>query len=470
MIFGSANQLNANNVKTETYIRRSRIPAPAAAVFDWHAREGAFGRLSPPWQSVELISSIGGINNGARTEFYLKAGPFRRRWVAEHGGLEPGRLFQDVQVKGPFSKWEHTHTITPDGEDACILEDHIEFALPLGMIGRGLVGGMIRRDLERAFRYRHELTAHDVCAHQAAGNKAMKILVTGSNGMVGKSLIDFLTTGGHEVVRLVRKSSQHDNAIQWNPSEGKIDGAALEGIEAVVHLAGEGIATRRWSAAQKARILDSRVQGTRLLCEALAEMQTPPRTFISASAVGYYGDRGDETLDETSGVGTGFLADVCQQWETACEPAREKGIRVVNLRIGVVLSPQGGALKSMLLPFKLGVGGVVGDGKQYWSWLAIDDLIGAIHHALMCDDLSGPVNVTSPNSATNREFTKLLGKVLRRPTILPMPAFAARVALGEMADELLLTSARVLPTRLQETGYEFRCPDLEGALRHVLGR
>ena len=457
-------------MKTETYIRRSRIPAPAAAVSDWHAREGAFGRLSPPWQSVELISTSGGINNGARTEFYLKAGPFRCRWIAEYGGLEPGRQFHDVQIAGPFASWKHTHIITPDGEDACILEDHIEYALPLGMIGRCLGGGMVRRDLERAFRYRHELTAHDVCAHQAAGNKAMKILVTGSSGLVGKSLIDFLTTGGHEVVRLVRTSSQHDNAIQWNPSEGQIDRAALEGIEAVVHLAGEGIATRRWSAAQKARILDSRVQGTRLLCEAIAELEKPPRTLISASAVGYYGDRGDETLDETSSVGTGFLADVCRQWETACEPARQKGVRVVNLRIGVVLSPQGGALKSMLLPFKLGVGGVVGGGKQFWSWIAIDDLIGAIHHALMCDDLSGPVNVTAPNAATNREFTKALGKVLRRPTIFPMPAFAARIALGEMADELLLASARVLPTRLQETGYEFRCPDLEGALRHVLGR
>jgi uncharacterized protein (TIGR01777 family) len=457
-------------VKTETFVRRSRIPAPAAAVFDWHAREGAFARLSPPWQSVELISTTGGIDNGARTEFYLKAGPFRRRWIAEHGGLQPGRQFHDVQIAGPFASWKHTHIMTPDGENACVLEDRIEYALPGGIIGRGFAGGMVRRDLERAFRYRHELTAHDVCAHQAAGNKVMKILVSGSSGLVGGALTAFLTTGGHEVLRLVRKSSEQDNAILWNPSAGQIDRAALEGIEAVVHLAGEGIATRRWSVAQKARILDSRVQGTRLLCEAITELETPPQTFVCASAVGFYGDRGEETLDETSGVGTGFLADVCQQWEAACEPAREKGIRVVNLRTGMVLSPQGGALKSMLLPFKMCVGGVVGAGKQFWSWIALDDLVGAIHHALTCDDLSGPVNATAPNSVTNREFTKTLGKVLRRPTIFPMPAFAARLALGEMADELLLPSVRAQPKRLQETGYEFRYPDLEGALRHVLGR
>ena len=228
--------------------------------------------------------------------------------------------------------------------------------------------------------------------------------------------------------------------------------------------------SRRWNAAQKTRIRDSRTQGTRLLCEALAGLENPPAVFVCASAIGYYGDRGDETLDESSNAGDGFLADVCREWEAACEPARAKGIRVVNLRTGVVLSPCGGALQKMLLPFKLGVGGVVGDGKQHWSWIAIDDLIGAIHHALTHEELSGPVNVVAPHPATNRQFTKVLGKVLRRPTIFPLPAFAARLVLGEMADSLLLASARVLPKQLQETGFDFRFADLEDALRHLLGR
>ena len=212
------------------------------------------------------------------------------------------------------------------------------------------------------------------------------------------------------------------------------------------------------------------MKGTRLLCEKLASLATPPKVLVSASATGYYGDRGDEVLDESSPPGKGFLPEVSQEWEAATEPARQKGIRVVNARFGIVLSSKGGALAKMLLPFKLGVGGVIGSGQQYWSWIALDDAIGAIHQALTNDTLRGPMNVTTPHSPTNREFTKTLGKVLRRPTIFPMPAPVARLALGEMADALLLASARVLPKKLESTGYQFRHPELEGALRHVLGK
>jgi uncharacterized protein len=205
------------------------------------------------------------------------------------------------------------------------------------------------------------------------------------------------------------------------------------------------------------------------LSETLAGMETPPKVLVCASAVGYYGDRGDEVLTEASEPGEGFLAEVCQEWEDACQPAREKGIRVVNLRMGVILSPKGGALAKMLLPFKMGVGGKVGSGDQYWSWIALDDVVGAIHHAITTEDLSGPVNATAPNPSTNLEFTKTLGKVLSRPTLFPMPKFAARLALGEMADDLLIASARVQPERLKQTGYQFRFPELEPALRHLLG-
>jgi len=243
----------------------------------------------------------------------------------------------------------------------------------------------------------------------------------------------------------------------------------LNGFDAVVHLAGENIAGR-WSQAKKAAIRDSRIKGTRLLAETLTRANQPPRVMVSASAIGFYGDRGDVILDEKATMGSGFLADVCKEWEDATKPASDAGIRVVNLRIGVVLTPAGGALAKMLTPFKLGVGGIMGSGKQYWSWVAIDDVVGAIGHALTTESLFGPVNAVAPEAATNHDLTKTLGKVLSRPTIFPMPAFAARLALGEMADALLLSSARVSPMKLIESGYTFKYPSLESALRHVLGK
>jgi uncharacterized protein (TIGR01777 family) len=251
---------------------------------------------------------------------------------------------------------------------------------------------------------------------------------------------------------------------------GSIDQARLEGLDGVVHLAGESIATGRWTAEKKARIRDSRVKGTRLLCESLARLDQPPRVLVSASAIGYYGDRGDEILHEDSASGSGFLAEVCHMWEAATEAASQRNIRVVNLRIGVVLSAMGGALATMLFPFRMGLGGIIGSGRQFMSWIALDDLLGSIAYALRTDTIRGPVNAVAPHPVTNREFTKTLGRVLARPTLLPMPAFAARLAFGEMADELLLSSARVEPARLSAAGYDFRYPTLEGGLRHLLGR
>lgn len=296
----------------------------------------------------------------------------------------------------------------------------------------------------------------------------MHIAVTGASGLVGSTLVPLLSAGGHRVTRLVRRAAG-DGEATWDPAGG-VDLSALEDVGAVVHLAGENIAAARWTAAVKQRIRDSRVQGTRVLCEALARSPRPPNVLVCASAIGFYGDRDAEELTEESAAGTGFLAEVVRDWEAATGPARAAGIRVVNLRFGVILSAKGGALAKMLLPFKLGAGGRVGDGKQYWSWISIDDAAGAVDHCIMTDGLSGPVNAVAPRPVTNEEFTKTLGHVLRRPTVLPMPAFAARLVLGEMADDLLLASARVVPRQLERTGYVFRQPELESALRHVLGR
>jgi uncharacterized protein (TIGR01777 family) len=297
----------------------------------------------------------------------------------------------------------------------------------------------------------------------------MKILVTGSTGLIGSALIPSLLADGHSVVRLVRKISVTPaNEVFWDPRLGTLNPAMLEGYDAVVHLAGESIAGARWTPENKRRILDSRVQGTRLLVEALLSLSKPPGVLISASAIGFYGNRGAEILREESPPGTGFLPDLCRQWEDAAQPASKRGIRVVTPRIGLVLSGQGGALARMLLPFKLGVGGKIGPGNQYLSWIALDDLVGSIRHMIQDQDLSGPVNAVSPRAVTNLEFTRALGRTLSRPTLFPLPAFAARIVLGEMADELLLASARVEPARLLATGFQFRFSELEAALRHVL--
>jgi len=299
----------------------------------------------------------------------------------------------------------------------------------------------------------------------------MRVAITGSTGLVGSEVVTVLAAAGHEVVRLVRRvPAPGEKAVRWDPAKGEVDAAKLEGVDAVVHLAGENVGSGRWTAARKAAIRDSRVNGTRLLCDALAGLARPPKTLVCASAVGYYGDRGEESLTEESPPGKGFLAGVCREWEAASESAAQKGIRVVHLRIGMVLSERGGALSRMLPLFRAGLGGVIGGGRQYVSWVALDDLAAIVLHALQCEELRGPGNAVAPNPVTNREMTEALGKALSRPTPLPVPAFALRLAVGrEMADALLLASTRVLPRRLEETGYRFRFPEIGPALRHLVG-
>lgn len=455
--------------------RRVEIPAPAAATFAWHARPGAFERLTPPWEPVRVVERTGGIDTG-KLVIETRLGPAKLRWIAQHQDFIPGQQFRDVQVSGPFKRWVHTHRVESLGEQTSRLMDCVDYELPMGSLGHALAGEFVHRKLERLFRYRHAVTAADVASHHRASMvcKPMRVAITGATGLVGRALSAFLSTGGHEVVAVARPGSRYTTAstrtIAWDPDRGVIDAAALEGVDAIVHLAGESIAAGRWNRDKKRRILDSRVRGTDLIARAAAKMNRPPRVLVSASAIGFYGHRGDARLDETSSVGEGFLAEVCRAWESAAAPASSAGVRVVNLRIGIVLTPAGGALARMLTPFALGVGGVIGAGSQFWSWISLDDLIEAIHHSLLHDGVHGPVNAVAPEPATNRDFTHALGGVLRRPTVLPMPASAARLALGEMADELLLASARVGPTRLTETRFQFRHPTLEKALRHALGR
>jgi len=297
----------------------------------------------------------------------------------------------------------------------------------------------------------------------------MRIAVTGASGLIGSALVPALRAGGHEVLRLVRREAHGGDEVRWDPLTKQIDAERLEGLDAVVHLSGENIAAGRWTDAKKARLRSSRVGSTRFLSETLAGLARKPSVLVSASAVGYYGDRGDAWLAENALPATDFFGQLSVEWEAAAAHAAHAGIRVVHPRTGIVLSPAGGALGKMLRPFRLGVGGIVGSGRQYFSWIALDDVVGVIHHLLARSDLSGPVNASAPEPVTNAELTKTLGRVLGRPTFVPVPAVALRIAFGEVADALL-ASTRMRPERLLETGYRFRYPELEEALRHVLGR
>lgn len=454
----------------------SDVPASLEEVWAWHTRPGALGRLLPPWEPVELVHRENGIEEGARTTVRVGIGPFTTEWVSEHLAPDPPHSFADFQVTGPFARWHHRHLFAARDDGSCEVEDRLEYELPVEPFGGLVAGRMVRDRIERGMTYRHRVLARDLERHRRTGLAAgRRVAISGMSGMVGTELARVLSTGGHEPLALVRPGSDPPEAahgrIRWDVAAGSIDRKALEGLDAVVHLAGEPIAADRWTPEKKRRILDSRVDGTRLLAEALAKLASPPEVLVCASAIGLYGDRGDTRLDESASAGDGFLADVVRRWEAAADPAREAGIRVVHLRLGIVLWPAGGALERLRLPMNLGVGGRLGSGRQIWSWVTLDDVLGAALHALATPALAGPANVAAPNPVRNQEFVDVLARVMNRPDFVPAPAFALRAALGsEMADELLLASAHVAPDALVRTGYEFTDPVLEPALRHQLGR
>lgn len=464
--------------------RRTPLPVSARELYDWHARPGAFERLTPPFEPVRVESWRGGVatrgrpeaeqwgdlSDGAEVSLAMKQGPLTLRWLARHEQHVEGEQFVDRQVSGPFARWVHTHRFEAAGPDRSVLDDHVDYALPLGPLGRLFGGGFAARKLERLFAFRHRRTRDDLVRHAAFAHRPrMRIAVTGASGLVGRALVAFLRTGGHEVHTLVRgEADPARQEISWSPAEGRIDAAALEGLDAVVHLAGESI-QGRWTEAKKARIRGSRVDGTTLLAEALAGLQRPPQVLVQASAIGVYGDRGDEPLTERSPTGAGFLAEVGRAWEGASQPATGNGVRVVHVRFGVILTPAGGALAQMLLPFRLGLGGPIGTGRQWMSWIALDDAVGLLHHAIMTKSLAGPVNATAPNPVQNRDFGRALGRALGRPAVAPLPGPVVKLLFGEMGEALLLEGQRVLPEAALESGFDFRYPHLDGALAHLLG-
>jgi uncharacterized protein len=442
----------------------SVVDAPIYEVFDWHTRPGAFTRLAPPWQPVRVVAEADSLQSG-RAELGLPGG---LRWVADHqpDSYDPPRRFVDsIGTEGLASlpvrlavRWRHTHDFEElDGERTRVT-DRVATPVPA-------------RALRAMFRYRHRQLADDIGVHRHAAAQGLApatVAVTGSSGLVGSQLTAFLSTGGHRVIRLVRHAATKSDERQWNPDNP--DPGLLTGVDAVIHLAGASIAGR-FTEEHRAAIRDSRIGPTRRLAELIAKSADGPKVLISASAVGYYGyDRGDQTLTEDSERGDGFLADVVAEWENAAAPAEQAGVRVVRVRTGIVQSPRGGTLRLLRPLFAAGLGGRVGNGQQWLSWIGIDDLVDVYHRGLWDADLSGPVNAVAAEPVRNVDYTRTLAHVLRRPALLPVPPLGPRLLLGEQgARELACASQRVLPALLQQADHRFRRPDLEQTLRHLLG-
>jgi uncharacterized protein (TIGR01777 family) len=450
---------------------RTHLPFPADDVFAWHMRPGAFERLSPPWVDVRVLEREGGIQDGGRVVLGIRQGPAEVKWEVKHTEFEEGRVFRDEQVSGPFEAWSHTHRFIPSDDGGCFMEDQVEWTAPFGAAGKLFAEGFIDKELERLFFFRHTRLLNDLSLHARYSGPPLTVVLTGGSGLIGRNLAHFLRSGGHSVLALQRaRGTEGRKRGFWDPSGDAMDAGSLEGAQGVVHLAGESLAALRWTEDKKEAILRSRRDGTHLIARTVAEMKNPPPVLVSASAVGYYGNGGNEILTEESQPGKGFLPMVCREWEGATGPARKAGIRVVNLRTGFVVTPAGPGLGRMLTPFKAGLGGRFGSGRQYMSWIDLDDEVGLIHHALTRPGVAGPLNATAPNPVPNTAFTDALGRVLNRPTVLPLPSLAIKGMLGEMGVELLLKGARVLPKKALDTGYEFLFPNLEDSLRFQLGR
>lgn len=457
----------------ERLIFRTPLPVSAEDAFAWHARAGAFQRLMAPFEPLRVAHHDGHIRDGARVDLRVPVGPFSVPFQLEHRGYQAGSAFEDHQLRGPFAGYRHQHrfvgaTAQPD-QAVCELVDVIDYRMPLGWLGR-LGRFVVEGKLKRAFAWRAHLLAADLALHHRyRARPRLRVAVTGANGLLGRGLTAMLETGGHEVVRLVRRPARHAGEAPWSPAEGLLEPTQLGRLDAVVHLAGENL-LGRWTQKKKDAIRQSRALGTERLAQSLCRLPDPPRVFVCASAVGYYGEAGEAELHEDAPSGTGFLAEVSRAWEGATEVAAQAGMRVVNARLGVILDPQGGALKLMLLPFRAGVGGRLGSGRQWMSWVSRDDAASALLTCLHEEGLSGAVNVCAPHPVQNRQLTRALGRALRRPTLFPVPAAMLRLFAGELADEMLLTSTRCLPTRLQSVDFRFRHPTLDETLARVLGR
>tara|TARA_B100001113_G_scaffold168688_1_gene138020 strand:+ start:4019 stop:5434 length:1416 start_codon:yes stop_codon:yes gene_type:complete len=465
------------------YKHETKVNADIESTFDWFEHEGSFRRLMPPWEVAEEVRADESLEVGSQRVFRFPApgAPFfKMTWVAEHTGYEKPNgtkkaYFADTMVKGPFWKWDHDHYLTEVDGITTVVDD-VTYSVPFGPLGmlvdKVLGGSLVTGRISSMFNAREFRLVRDMENHNKFNHlKRKKILVAGSSGLIGTQLVAFLDTGNHDVWRLVRREADSNKKeISWDPSKGKINFSELEGFDIVIHLGGVGIGDKRWSKKRKAAIRDSRVDSTTLLSNTLASLENKPELFMVSSAIGYYGNRGDEIVDENTSIGDDYLTEICEKWENSADSARKAGIRTIHTRTGIVMSAVGGALGKMLLPAKMGGGGPIGGGKQWMSWISMDDQIYSMYHLMMSEDTEGAYNLTAPNPVRQKIFAKTLGKVLRRPAFAPLPGFVMKIMFGEMGVKLTLDSQRVMPKRLQESGYEFVHEELEPALRDSLGK
>ncbi|MCG8471470.1 MAG: TIGR01777 family oxidoreductase [Desulfobacterales bacterium] len=445
------------------------LPCRAEEAFSWHEMPGVLERLTPPWVQYGNLKRQGGLEVGATTAMTLKMGPLDLGWKSEHTRYEPGRCFADRMVKGPFASFEHTHTFKAM-EGGCCLTDEIRYSLPMEPVSGFLAGYWVKRDLERMFRYRHAITARDLGRFVGRfGRKKPMVAISGASGVIGSALVPFLKSQGYGVKVLVRRRAENDAEIYWNPAKGELDTQGLSGCDVVIHLAGENIGDGRWTPEKRAEIIASREKGTSLLARESSRLKSGPKLFLSASAVGYYGDCGEEPVSEQRGPGDAFISNVCHRWEkTAQENWNREDGRLVILRIGVVLTPAGGALARLLPVFRAGLGGVIGSGNQRMSWISIEDVLGVMAHIMDTPGLKGPVNVTAPHPESNRGFTQTLARTLGRFSFTHVPSSVVVGAFGDMGREILLEGVNALPRALLSSGYTFVHPTLESALSEVI--
>ena len=457
-----------------TFHSQSIVPHPPAAVFAWHARPGAFARLAPPWDATRVVARQGTIHDGERATLKIPFGPLRLTWEAEHFDFVQDQSFRDRQLRGPFSTWEQQHSFQPDGSGGCVVRDEIDYRLPLGFLGRALAGGNVHRRLTKVMAHRHAALARDLERHAAFPVAPMRIAIAGCSGFIGSALSAFLSTGGHHVLRLQRPGSRAPvdavgTAVAWDPEKQWIDREALGSVDAFVNLAGANVGARKWTPEYKKELWSSRVDVTRFAAQMAASLSPRPRVFLNGSAIGIYGDCGDAPITESSEPQGGFLRELGEAWEGAAQPAVEAGIRVVYSRTGLVLSPKDGLLGKLLPLFRLGLGARLGSGRQGMSWIAIDDLVFAMHQMLCDESIQGPVNATAPTPVSNRAFTSALARMCGIPAPLSVPGFAMRLLRGEFGDETL-RGAFIFPKKLQAAGFRFSFPTLPSALAHLLGR
>jgi len=444
-----------------------RIARPASEVFAWHEKPGAFERLLAPWERVEVVSASPSLADGSRVTLRTRIGAQWLRWEVEHRDYVAGRQFRDIGLQGPFPEWNHLHRVDALDAATCTLTDEIRYRLPGGAAGRFFGRAYVKRKLERLFAYRHAVTKADLELHREQPVK--RVLVAGASGLVGRALVPFLTTQGHEAIKLVRRKPRAPDEIRWEPSIGQLDAGVLDGIDAVVNLSGANVAAQRWTDDWCLQIEQSRIQSARTLVQTMQKMHTKPSVFVCASAVGYYGNCADRVLTESEPRGENFLARVCGGLEKEATVAQSFGVRVVNLRTGVVLTPAGGMLGKLVPLFRSGLGGSFGDPETWIGWISMDDHISAILHAMIETRLSGAVNSVAPEPVRVKEFATELAHALHRPSVFHVPRWALTTAFGMMAVETILSSQRAVPARLLSSGFKFRHPTLMQALTHGLG-